>query len=108
MRFKQYLLEKKNEDEKEKIIFKETDGRSPFPEMTMNELEKKITSLAKDLEKEWESANVLVDSVFEELNVPKPQVHLVERWRQYTDLIAHAVKQLYKARGLKSGWTQTV
>lgn len=105
MRFKQYLIEKEKE---KKIVFKETDGRSAFPEMTISALKKEITTLSKDLQKEWKSAADLVDFAFETLQVPKPPVYAVDRWNQYVDLLSHAVKQLYKARGLKSGWTQTV
>lgn len=105
MRFKQFLIEQEKE---KKIVFKETDGRSPFPDLTISALEKEITSLARDLEKEWKSAAELVDVAFENLDVPKPPSYSTDRWNQYTDLLSHAIKQLYKARGLKSGWTQTV
>lgn len=107
MKFSDFLAEREKENEK-KIIFKETDGKSPFPEMTINALEKHISSLAKDLETEWKSAAELVDATFKELDVPKPESYLADRWKQYVQLLAHAVKQLYQARGLKSGWTQSV
>jgi len=107
MRFKQFLIEQEKEKEK-KIVFKETDGRSPFPTNTISALEKQISTFARDLEVEWKSAAELVDAAFTELDVPKPQSFIVDRWRQYTELLSHAVKQLYQARGLKSGWTQGV
>lgn len=106
MKFKQYLLEK--EEKEKKIVFKETDGRSPFPINTISALEKQITTLARDLEKEWKSSSELVDAAFEELNVPKPMSYLTERWRQYVDLLSHATKQLYQSRGLKASWSRVV
>lgn len=107
MRFKQFLIEQEKEKQK-KIVFKETDGRSPFPSLTISALEKRVTTFARDLETEWKSAAELVDTAFAELDVPKPQSFITERWKQYTELLAHAVKQLYRARGLKSGWTRGV
>lgn len=105
MRFKQFLAEQEKE---QKIVFKETDGRSPFPSNAISALEKRISVLAKDLDVEWKSAAELVDTAFTELDVPKPQSFLVERWKQYTTLLSHAVKQLFNARGLKSGWSQGI
>lgn len=104
MRFKQFL----NEEDKKKVkVFAETDGRSSFPEMAISALQKNISAKAKDLEVEWNSVEELVSSAFEELDVPKPQAHLTERWKQYVDLLSHAMSQLYKARGM-SKWTQTI
>lgn len=111
MRFKQFLMEQakaKADDKEKKIVFKETDGFSAFPENTMAALEKQVSVLAKDLEVDWKSAAEVVDAAFEELDVPKPQSFLKHRWAQYVELLSHAVKQLHKARGLKSGWTQSI
>lgn len=98
------LIEK---EEKEKIIFKETDGISPFPENTLSAIKKKITTLAKDLEQNWQSAAEITNSAMKELNVPIPQAFLKERWKQYVDLLKHAIKELYESRGL-SNWTRSV
>lgn len=106
MNFLQTLIEKKK-DEKQKPVFIETDEKSPFPNDTITALEKKITTLSKDLETEWESAVTLVNSAFEELNVPIPQAYVKDRWIQYTELLAYAIKQLYNARGLSAKWHQT-
>lgn len=107
MKFIKFIIEK-IEDKERPPVFKETDGISPFPEMTMNALEKEITSLAKDLDVDWKNASELLNSAFDELDVPVPQAHNKARWAQYIQLLSHTVKQLYKARGLKAGWTQTV
>lgn len=108
MRFKQYLLEQAKKDGEKKIVFKETDGRSPFPDNTVNALTRQVSTMANDLELEWSDAATLVAAAFDELEVPKPQAFQIERWAQYTELLAHAIKQLYKSRGMKGGWTRTV
>jgi hypothetical protein len=96
--FKQFLIERE-EEQKKKLIFKETDGRSAFPGNTISAIERAITSSAKDLEKDWKNPAELVNAAFEELDVPIPQAYLAERWKQYTELLSHAVDELYKARG---------
>lgn len=102
-----FIIERTDDKERDPV-FKETDGYSPFPEMTMNALEKEITSLAKDLEVDWKNASELVNAAFHELDVPIPQAHNGDRWDQYVNLLSHAVERLYKARGLKSGWMQSI
>ena len=109
MRFSQFLAEKKEKDEQEKkIVFKETDGRSPFPANTISALERQISASARDLELEWHSSAELVDSAFTELDVPRPESYNAERWPQYVSLLSYAIKELYKSRGLKSNWSITV
>lgn len=100
------LKENKKEDE-HKPVFKETDPDAPFPNDTMKALSREINTGAKDLEKDWKDALELVDHSFKELNVPKPTPLQKARWRQYYDLIADAVKQLYDARGLHGNWRTT-
>lgn len=108
MKFLQSLLEKKDTEEKKKVVFIETDPQEAFPENTMSALEKDINKQAKDLEKQWLSAIELVDFVFNDLNVPKPLAYLKDRWQQYNQLIGVAVKALSASRGMKSNWTNTV
>jgi hypothetical protein len=109
MKFSQFLQEAEKDKEKEKkIVFKETDGRSPFPENTVRAIEKEISGLARDLEQEWDNVAKLMDTAFENLDVPKPQAFQSERWKQYTDMIGHATNELYKSRGFKSTWSRSV
>jgi hypothetical protein len=102
------LIEKKKEKEEEKIVFIETDPRSPFPIDTIGAIEKQINSNAKDLEKEWKDVIHLVNTSFDELKVPIPLAFLKERTVQYQQLIAYAIKQLADSRGFKSSWTLSV
>lgn len=105
-KFSKFLAEAKEKEKK--IVFKETDGRSAYPANTINAIESQITTLAKDLDQDWKSAVELIDKSFEELDIPKPQPYQKERWGQFNDLIAHAIKQLYQSRGLKASWTQSI
>ncbi|QDJ96395.1 hypothetical protein Xoosp13_209 [Xanthomonas phage Xoo-sp13] len=107
--FLQLLNEKKEKKpEKKKIVFIETDPQYEFPADTMSALKKEINKSAKDLEKNWRSAVELVDAAFAELEVPKPLAYLKNRWKQYIELIAVAVKALREARGQHASWSQTV
>ena len=106
---KRQLAEAKEKEQKEpKLVFVETDGREAFPEDTISALRKDIHKKAKDLEVTWKSSAELVDSAFTDLDVPKPGAFLTDRWKQYRELIDHAIKRLSEARGLKAGWMQTV
>lgn len=107
MKFSQFLAESKKEKEK-KIVFKETDGRSAFPDNTIKALKKEITSYAKDLKKEWKSTSELIKAVYQELEIPEPQAYQKERWEQQTDLIGFAIKQLYASRGAKASVFQSI
>lgn len=104
MKFLQTLIERKKEEKKP--VFIETDEKSPFPNDTMTAIKKKITSLSKDLEEEWDSAVTLLNTSFEELDVPIPQAYSKDRWQQYTELLAYAIKQLYDSRGFSGKWHQ--
>lgn len=107
MNFKQFLLEKKSTEKKDKIVFIETDPREPFPNDTLTYIEKEINKNCKDLEKEWKSAIDVVNYSFNELDVPIPKAFQNERWSQYLKLLSYAVKNLYDSRGFSS-WTRTI
>lgn len=96
MGFKQFLIEQ----EKQQKVFKETDGRSKFPDNAISALRKKIGAFAKELDRDWKSPAELVDEALKLLDVPKPMAFLKDRWEQYVELVSYATEQLYKARGL--------
>lgn len=106
---KDILAEAKKEDEKEKkLVFVETDPSEAFPNDTIAALQKDIHKKAKDLTQNWDSSITLVDAAFEDLDVPKPMAYQSARWEQYKQLLTHAIRVLYDARGLKGGWMKTV
>ncbi len=98
------LLEKKKEEEKEKLIFVETDGVSPFAEDCINFLKKRINKLSKDLSIRWNSPIEVVNKSFTELKVPIPKAYQSHRFGQYTQLFGYAIEQLKKARGFSRDW----
>jgi hypothetical protein len=106
---RQILAEASQKEETEKkVVFVETDSKSPFPQDTVSALEKAVRKNAKDLTLEWKSSVELVDKTFEELEVPKPLAYQKDRWEQYKQLLSYAIKSLYQSRGLSAGWTQTI
>lgn len=96
-----------NDEKQKKIVFKETDGVLPFPEMTMNALKKEIKKMSSDLSKEWPSTIAVVNAAFDELEVPKPLAFNKDRWEQYCQMIKVATKELVASRGF-SGWTKLI
>jgi len=100
------IMENKKEDE-HRVVFKETDPDSPFPNDTISALKRTINKGAKDLETEWENAIALVDHALKELEVPKPVPSQHDRWNQYKDLLGVSVKDLYDSRGLEGSWRTT-
>ena len=90
-----------DKDEKNKIeVFVDDNNLTAFPNDTMTALNKSINRLSKDLNMEWKNSIEIVDSAFEELDIPKPTANLLSRWEQYKQLISYAVKSLYDSRGL--------
>ena len=103
------IAEKEEKDEKEKdIVFIETNPQDPFPNDTLSAIRKQINKNSKDLEIEWKNAMELVNTSFEELDVPKPQAFLKQRWEQYQQLISYAVENLYDSRGLNGAWRTSI
>lgn len=100
--------DEKKEDKDKKIVFIETDPQQPFPNDTISALEKAIGKAAKDLEIDWKNPIELVNAVFTDLNVPKPQAFLKKRWAQYEDLLFVAVNGLADSRGLDADWTTSI
>lgn len=110
MRSVRDILEEKRGEKKDKDpVFKETDPmhEAPFPNDTISALKREINKGAKDLEKDWSDAIEVVNYAFDTLDVPRPLAHQKQRWEQYNDLIAAAVRNLYDARGFKGDWKKT-
>lgn len=105
LRFLNFLLEARKKENK--IYFIETDGYKKFPNDTMTSLEKEINKNCKDLSKTWQSAIEVVNTSFNELDIPIPRANQTERWNQYKELLRYAVKNLYDSRGFDM-WTTTV
>lgn len=105
MNFPEFLVEYRKKENKK--VFIETDGYTEYPNDTLTSLEKEINKNCKDLEVEWKSAIQVLNTSFNNLDVPIPRANQKDRWEQYTRLMKYAVKNLYDARGFTS-WTTTV
>lgn len=101
MKFSQYLSEAKKQ-EKPPTVFVDPDENIEFPPDTYSTIQRTINKFAKDLDKDYRSAIELVNDAFEYLSVPIPLANLNNRWKQYTALISHAIRELYDARGPNS------
>ena len=105
----QILAEREEKKEKDKdVVFIETNPQDRFPNDTMSAIQKQINKNAKDLELDWKNAMELVNTSFDELDVPKPQAFLKNRWEQYQQLISYAVENLYDSRGLNGTWRTSI
>ncbi len=105
MKFSEYLIEYRHKEKR--TVFIETDGYQEYPKDTLTSLEKEINKNCKDLDISWNSAIEVVNSAFNELDVPIPRANQIDRWEQYKKLLRYAVKNLNDARGF-NGWTITV
>lgn len=98
------ICEKQKDQSTKKPIFAETDGHSKYPHHTMVMLKKNITTSARDLDVDWDSAVDLLNDVFETFSVPIPQAFQKDRWNQYVELLAYSIRALADARGLGAKW----
>ena len=99
------MLEQKEKEKK--IKFVETDPQEPFPNDTITYIKKEINKLCRDLSIDWQSPIDVVNAAFHNLEVPIPKAYLKERWKQYSDLFGHAIKNLFDARGFGADWSNT-
>lgn len=106
MRFKEFILLEARKKE-EKIYFIETNGYIKFPTDTITSLEKEINKNCKDLSIDWKNAIEVVNTAFNNLDIPIPRANQIDRWGQYCELLKYAVKNLYDSRGFTT-WTTTV
>ena len=106
MTFLEFLLEERKKEKK--IVFIETDGRSPYPNDTMVSIKKEINKNCKDLEQHWKNAVEVVNHSFNELDIPIPTANLNARWVQYKECLKYAIQSLADARGLNGDWMASI
>ena len=73
----------------------------------IKQLQKKITEGAKDTSQKWANALELVQKAYSVVGVQRPTPDMRTAWDQYEDMIAFAVKQLAKFRGVDADWRST-
>lgn len=78
-----------------------------LPEQDIAKLKKLIRKGAQDITQRWANALELVHTAYEVAKIQRPDITMEAAWKQYEEMIAHAVKELAKARGLNDNWRMT-
>lgn len=107
MRFLNYLFENNIED-----LVAPTEAPEQYPESTIDKIRNLIRQGTKPNKEtgqheKWANALHLVHKAFEVAGVQRPTPQMKEMWKQYEELIAYAVKQLAKERGIEGDWRMT-
>lgn len=77
---------------------------SELPVGELNKVKANITKGAKDLDQLWANALELVHEAYEQAQIQRPDITMESAWKQYEEMINHAVKELAKARGVDGDW----
>ena len=83
------------------------DDITSLPERVVAELKSLIGKGAKDLAQAWKNALELVNTAYHVSSVRLPRPDQKGAWRQYDELIKHAVKQLAASRAINGNWRVT-
>ena len=90
--------------QKEAHLHEKKEDLSLLPEETIKTIQKNVRDGAKDLTQNWANALQLVQVAYQVANVERPDPDMAGAWKQYTDMIAYAVEQLAKTRGIDGDW----
>lgn len=85
---------------------------SELPAASVEHLKRLITKAAslkrgsrdEDVPDHWTNALELVQWAYEKSNIERPEPYMRNAWKQYEDVMAHAVRMLARFRGLKGEW----
>lgn len=77
---------------------------SELPDGELNKVKANITKGAKDTDQLWANALELVHTAYELAQIQRPDITMESAWKQYEEMINHAVKELAKARGVDGDW----
>lgn len=75
-----------------------------LPDKVVGEIKSNIGKGAKDLAQAWKNALELTNTAYHVSSVRLPKPEQKGAWKQYMDLIAHAVRQLSATRGIDGKW----
>lgn len=90
--FKDFLIETNDND------------ITTLPEKIIGELKNLIRKGAQDLTQAWKNALELTNTAYHVGNVRLPHPDQKGAWKQYMELISHAVRQLSATRGINGTW----
>ena len=85
---------------------------SELPAASVEHLKRLITKAAslkrgsrdEDVPDHWTNALEIVHWAYEKSNIERPQPYMRNAWKQYEDVISHAVRMLARFRGLDGDW----
>ncbi|KKL93292.1 hypothetical protein LCGC14_1876070, partial [marine sediment metagenome] len=80
---------------------------SELPEGELKKIKTNIRKGAQDTDQRWANALELVHTAYELAQVQRPDITMESAWKQYEEMINHAVQELAKARGLDDNWRMT-
>jgi len=91
---------------------KELAKLSRLPDATVEHIKRLITKAASykrgpnddDIPDDWDSALELVHWAFDASEVERPAPSQKETWKQYVNILQHAVRMLSRFRGLDGDW----
>lgn len=78
-----------------------------LPDVVIREIKSNVAKGAKDVDQAWKDALELTHKAYEVSRVRLPNPTQTGGWRQYEDVIKHAVVQLAKSRGNDGDWRVT-
>lgn len=85
---------------------------SELPAASVEHLKRLITRAAslkrgsrdEDIPTHWTNALELVHWAYDMSKIERPEPYMRNAWKQYEDVLAHAVKMLARFRGLNGSW----
>lgn len=88
----------------EYLIEASKDDITTIPDKVVSEIKGLIRKGAQDLQQAWKNALELTNTAYHVARVRLPRPDQKGGWKQYLDLISHAVKQLAATRGIDGSW----
>jgi len=85
---------------------------SELPAASVEHLKRLITKAAslkrgsrdEDIPDHWTNALELVHWAYDKSNIERPEPYMRNAWKQYEDVMSHAVRMLARFRGLDGNW----
>lgn len=103
-----YFLRELLEEAEVQDLTSKAEKGTVLPQGTIDQLKKLITQGAKPNKEggfeNWSNSLHLVHKSFQVSGIQRPTPDMKDLWKQYEELIGHAVKELSKYRGIDGGW----
>lgn len=86
------------------FLITEDEDITKLPDSVIAEIRKNINAGAKDLQQNWKDALELVNKAYQVASIRRPIPNEKGAWKQYEEMIRHAVRKLSEYRGLNGPW----